>query len=400
MKKLHFEYIIYHIIETYYKFCDYYIEIDILENAFDTFIKNYNYYENTKYNFDFNKCLKDFIKTYNIEVQNYQLIVNVEELFVSIYENVYCSEKDKLIPDYTNDITMYEALEIPIPLEETKEYFDLNKEIVEIYNNINKLAQRDINIPALTSRLNEKIKTLEAKFNEVTYEDQLNIYLSIAKYNENLKKADNIFENCDWYQTLFGDTTFAEKILSYSHVVRYYADSFSHDSQLNLDKYSTFINCYIIYLNKYIKSVNDNCTKHYLIDKLYHLLPSNRAMYAENYFINNNTLDGLAEPIADKLEDKNVFMISLVPIINGCFSRINHTDAEINQNKNLYPEIILNILFIKCYLNNTEEDVIKMKLFDKMQNSNIMTSPNQYKIVSQLLYSIIFENGEDLEKII
>ena len=404
MNKLHFEFIIYNIIEAYDYFTNDYINIDTLRKVFDIFLEDFNFYEDTNYQFNFAKCFSEFIENYNIDIVNNFLEVDPEELIDLIEENVYYSFEDAKISEYLSNLDIYEAMGIPAPLAKTHEYFDLNKEIVKIYNQIIEVEQNGIKIPALTIYLKKVIQKLKAKFDDLDERELVDIALSISKYSDCLKEEpETVYDNFEWYQTLFGDQAFAEEILNYNKVYYYYNVYEMSDDYFELmysfDDYSVFLYYFIIYLNEHIKVENDYYTKCILIDKFYHLMASTALEMAEDYYLKNNTLDGfdIDSLLQNSYVDETSFEC-IMPIVTECVLSIDYTDEEISKDANVYPEIITKILFIKCFLEKSLNIENKANILNTLKNSVIYERPNQFKVVRELINNFIENNKNKYQK--
>jgi len=255
------------------------INKDLLEEAFYNLQDIINNNEDLAINNIFDQELDNFIEQLPdyISVEEDEVIINddldiIFDELIQIYPTL--TEIDYDIQEYVHNLIIYNSLNLPIPLTETKELFDLNRKIIQLYLII---AEQDFN------NKNNLISILYLKNLINQFKDILNklddtmlnkIKMCCAYYNnEYLEDEKEYFINSDWSIILFSNKTNQIKSLSYNKLeymcemidknvneedellINEYLKEFMEEEELEIEEVdynemSIFLSHYFIKLNK------------------------------------------------------------------------------------------------------------------------------------------------------
>ncbi len=401
MDILHTDIILYEIINFYNEMTnEESIDINNLKTAFINLITSINETENTLYNFDFSTCLESFINKYSDylildnDILNFYDLGTLED---ELANDIELSFIDDLIFVKVESASICDALDIPLPYEETKDYFDLNAKIMQTYLNIAKLETEGITINILNNYLKKQINDLQ---NIISNQDDLTllkINLCISKYNS-LLEDDGLFNSTGWHIALFSTKKEEIEKLRYERLSRL-IEEVKLDPEYednNMYEIPTFLTYFFLELNKYLPIINNPYIKNELIIKKYLLLSTPELKNIENYYLNNYTIDNLELPSL-KNYPKTAFDILLEPV-NRCALSLDYSNKELTNNTLKMTNLIINSLFIKTFLELSKNEIEKQKIIDLIKTSRYYNYPEYYSTTINVINNIIFKETPKLER--
>ena len=396
---LHKEYLLFYIIDLYTKITNMdTIDIRDLTTAFYTLEELHEY---VTPNYDFDASLKEFVETFSeyLIYDNKEIIIigDLDELFNDLIECIEPSYYDDTLEEYVHNIHIYEALDIPIPLEETKETFNLNLKIMHIYTLIAEAEyQKDYSkINLLISYLNILINNLNDEFKTMNEDYLLKIKMCLAKYNECLSDDPDFFSNCGWQIAIFSKNPQEMQKLRHERT-EYLATELEYkltnieENDNYLSEISIFLTYYLSYLNKYLKLPLPDITREALTIKKYLLLSMPELEHIEKIFLKTQTIENIPLPQINDITP-NTFDV-LINKVMECSLELDYSNEEIHKKPHLYHEIILNALFIKCFLDLSINENEKKNILNNITNTRYYNLPEYYSITINLINNIIFPN--------
>ncbi len=409
---LHPEFMIYSLLDLYITISgEEKINIANLKKAFEILTLKFITMENITFNFNFDLILYNLCEKYSnyLTIDNEELIVdNLEELFKELEENISMADFDYNIDEYIHNINIYEALNLTIPLEEYQNLFKINNRIMQLYTLI---AESDYKnnfkeIPLLISKLRKTITDLTNKLEELTLDDLLGLKMCFAKYNLCLSLEEELFTNSGWNIALFSKNPTQMKKLRYERL-EYLAsemefklfnealaeDDEEIDSSLiydNTSEFSIFFTYYLLYLNNYLKRPLPDFIREALTIKKYLLLSMPELRQAENHFLNHNTIENLEFPnLNPEIISPTSFEILLEKAF-VCATNLDYSDEELKIKPHKYYEMVLNALFVKCFLNLCQNENSKKDIINLITSSRFYNTPKYYNTTITLINDIIF----------
>ena len=185
------------------------INLETLERAFYTFQDILNSKEHLETAFVFEEELENLVET----IPGFSL--EADELVIDditiIYDELLLkypitTEIDGYLDEYVQNLAIYQDLELPIPLEDTKEFFALNERILKLYigASMNEFEGKDnrallLTIKLLKNELEEKVDNAdEVMINKIK--------ICLAYHNGMiLSENEEHFTNSAWKVILFGN---------------------------------------------------------------------------------------------------------------------------------------------------------------------------------------------------
>ncbi len=404
MDILHTDIILFEIINFYNKLTNEdNIDINNLKIAFINLIKSINETENTLYNFNFNESLELFINKYSNYLElddNILYFADLDSLEDELANDIELSFIDDLIFPKVESADICEALDIPIPYEETEEYFALNSKIMQTYLNIASFETKGITISFLISYLESLINDLKTKINNQDEITLLKINLCISKYNSTLND-DGLFTSTGWHIALFSSKKEEIQKLRYERLARLieeekYEQENGEEILSNTYEIPTFLTYFLLELNKYINTITSKNLKNELIIKKYLLLSTPELINIEDYYLNNYTLDYLELPELSKYP-KTAFDVLLEPV-NMCALSLDYSNKELIKSTYNMTNLIINALFVKTFLTLSQNEKEKHKIIELIRNSRFYNYPEFYSITINIINDIIFKETPKLER--
>ncbi len=404
MDILHSDIILFEIINFYNKITtEENIDILNLKLAFINILTSINETENTLYNFNFNECLESFINKYSDYFDLNNNILNfydLENLELELANDIELSFIDDLIFVRVESANVCQALDIPIPYEDTKEYFDLNSKIMQTYINIAQLETNGISINFLNSYLQTLINNLK---NKIIDQDELTltkINLCISDLNSNLNE-DGLFTTTGWHIALFSKKKEEIKKLKYERLSYLIEEEKyrqnNEEEAINDYEIPFFLTSFLIELNKYLHTNISDKIKEKLIIKKYLLLSTPELKNIEDYYLNNFTIDNLELPNIPKYYPKTAFNVLLEPV-NCSVMSLDYSNEELAKNTFNMANLIINALFIKTFLELSQNTKEKQNIINLIRNSRFYNYPEFYSITINTINDIIFKETPKLER--
>ncbi len=377
------------------------IDIEDLESAFSHILTRINEIEDTNFTFNFYDCLEDFVDTYPdfLEIENNHLLVDdLDILEEKIADNIDISFYDDLIYDITETASICNILNIPIPHKETKEYFDLNSKIMQIYLNIAKYETMGISFTPLIKCLENYITNLKNKIYELDEQELLNISICISDFNSNLIE-DGLFTTTGWHIALFSNNPSNIQKLRYERLSFLIEEARFANTEIEALDYEipTFLTYFLILLNNFMQNNISVSLKNELIIKKYLLLSTPELHNIENYYLKNNTINDLDYFTLPKNYPETAFNI-LNDTVKRCILSLDISDKDLINNPYNLTNLIVNLLFIKTFLELSQNNTLKIENINLIKDSKIYASPKQFSIVIDYINSIIFTKQSKLIK--
>lgn len=369
---------------------------------------------NTK--LDTNSCLT-FEDAIEELIEDYDYLFNLTEDEISfdeeqdsddIYEDIceILGEKmsiyDEDIQEYIQNIIIYDALKLPIPLEDTKDLFTLNKSITIAFYILASQEAKGENTDLIIDLIKRLEKKLKAKIKNADNKTLTKLKMCFAHYN-NMYLSDSITPNINasWHILLLNtekeinESLFYERLehlcsledeIEYSEEMEE-LENISTEACFIADEVVLFFNFYILYLNNFIKDCNGNIKKE-LLEKRNLLLTLGILDETEDYFLKHETLDTLTPtPIKKEWLTPEHFNF-LVSNFEEILENIKQKDENIAS----IPFIIINILLLKCYLDLSINEQTKKELLNKIMDSKYYKN-QEYQIYTNYIDDIIFKQN-------
>ena len=423
MEKLHPELIILSLIDLYTSLTNEdTIDLESLQKAFKILEAIINNNEDIMTNFNFSATLTKFTTKYAnyFDLDDFYLTItsDLDIIYDLILSELTPSYLDDCIEEYMHNIAIYEALEIPIPLNETKQIFTLNREIMHTYNLI--AEQEYQNNPkmifVLLFRLQHLITNFENEFQEIDEEYLTKLKMCLAKHNECLVEDDTYFTNTGWHIALFSKNPLQMQKLCYERIeyltskldveMHTYKDLFIDDEEdeevavasihfedPTPNEEELFLNYYLSYLNSYLHNPLPDNLRAQLLAKKYLLLAMPELHHSETYFLTHGTLDNLELPsINPEYLSNSSFDLFYLEAFT-CALSLDYTNDDIKDHQSIYLDMILRALFIKCYLDLSINENNKNDLLNTLTNSKFYHDPIDYSTAINLINDIILSNN-------
>ena len=409
----HTEVIIYEIIYLYCILAESdAIPLEVLEDTFYTVINIINKEENLKEEYDFSTELENLInalpESFSIDEDELTIedkLENIYDEIMQLYENY--TYIDKEAEEIVKNIQVYESLKIPIPTKEYQHIFRLNNYIINLYFCIISKETENKDIRVLLIYLYLNIENLKKEINELDELSLMKLKMCCDYYNSICFKNESYIPYI-WESILFSNEKQKLLRLNYDKIEFLCEEKelefFNEDKENTKDDYDyeipTYLTYFIIYLNKYIelnKTYLSVETIKNLLTIKYLLISIPELKYIEEHLLNNITIDNLELPTLknDWLNEKS-FEIFLLNIAE-CLENSNYKDSEIANKPKLYSKLIINFLFIKCFLTLSINDIHKKSILNELTNNELYKNPN-YEIRTNLIDTIIYSDSYNLTK--
>ena len=389
------------------------IDINDLEEAYNILTTKMINIEQAKLDHNFNDTLNNLLDNYSdyLYLDNDNLIIgdDLTILYDEIASNITISCNDDILQEMVLDTRIFDILDIPVPLEEYENIFNINKEITNTYKLIAQDETNNILNIINIIYLKQLIKKLNDKVCCLTILDDIKIKMCIAHFNKILNDDTYSNENFGWYIALFNDDLLS--VLDYDRTsylvdeVDVIDDDTDEDNEdiiknnhqtinnLNMFNYENtyFLASLFLQINNYLKQDLPYNIKQKLTLKKYLFLSTPDLKNMEDYFLKHYNFDNMNLPEFTNYEPKDRFS-TLHNDTLKCILNLDYQDKEINDD--IYTKIIISLLFIKNYLelslNKTRnEEIINTIIYSKFyQNHN-------YSIVNNLLNTLIFNNSQN-----
>ncbi|MDE5539362.1 MAG: hypothetical protein K2J20_02625 [Bacilli bacterium] len=362
------------------------------------------------------KLLEKYSEYFEFKDNNLHLTYDVESTFnMFLGELNTLTETDFYIPRYIQNVVVYHSLKLPMPHSDIKPYFQANEELLQTYKEI---AQKEFSGLPFDSEIAQIKKIMTFLDESLAQEDEtlytkLKVCLEYLNYNFSVPMND-IFANTAWNIILFDPPKPLQQQLQYKQIEVLLAimDQINHerlDVLINeylyedeeapsiedfenpnptLGEIPAFLTYFIIYLTKYLQKHPDSPAKKNLTIKKYLLLSTTELGHVEDYFIEHLTIEDFELPNLPSYSS-NAFEL-IKPNVLKCIGSLNYPDTDISNNPSYLSQIIINAIFIRCFLDlsineqskNTVETLIKIRFAG---------NPN-YQITNNIIDEIIFNS--------
>lgn len=307
---------------------------------------------------------------------------------------------DADIQEYIQNIIIYDALKLPIPLNDTKDFFNLNKSIVFAFYLLAYQEAQGENTK-LTIELIKKLENkLKTKIKNANNKMLVKLKMCFAHYN-NIYLSDTITPNINtsWHMLLLNNEKELNKSLFYErleHLCSVEDEKVYDEETLELedipsetsfiaDEVVLFFTHYILYLNAYLKECSNDIKKE-LLEKRNLLLTLGILDETEKYFLEHETIDTLTLPPIKKewLTPEHFRFIE---------SNFGEILENIRQKDNQLTSIsfmITNILLLKCYLDLSVSEESKKRLLYEITDEEYYKN-KEYKTYTNYIDDILFK---------
>lgn len=331
---------------------------------------------------------------------------------------------DFSIQEYIQNIIMYDSLNLPIPLQDTQELFNINRRIIQIYLSIAEHDFKDLPFLNIIKYLNDTTNTFKEKLNELDNTMLNKIKMCCAYYNSlYLQDEETFFTNANWYIILFSNNAEQLQCLGYDkleymtemidfemnqeneEIINDFLDSENDEEYITyiesdntIDEIPLFLTYYLIYLNNFIRNNRAILRKEVLenlLIKKYFLLSIPDLSNIEEYYLENYTIDTLELPEISKDWFTETSFETLLSTVMECALSLDYSDEDLKNKPYLQAKIIINSLFIKCFLELSVNENDKKNVLDLIINTHYYKDQN-YLITSNIIDEIIFNNNLSL----
>lgn len=405
------------------------INIENLKSSFEILLFIVNEENKIHINYDFDHELEDFLEKYadyiKREQDNLFLTGEITDLDIAVTDS---HEKFTLldydIQDIVFDSRIYNALRIPQPISETKDYFDLNREIIQMYLALGKNESQNYFDSAIITRLKRVINDLNELLNNADYATITKLKILTRYYGEcALTGDDEPYCNATWYIILFLSNPNKLYTLSYERIEfiveridpetpeedEGLLDSFFQKlndeteevyernkelSENELDEIPYFITIFLISLIEYLKINPDTIAKEGLLIKKYLLLGCPELSHLEKYFLEHNSLDDY--PIPPFIDQDEETFECLKETVISCIENLFPENSKLNK-PHILSKVITCALFIKTFLSTSINENSKKEIINLIANSPYYKKPS-YIEASKIIDTIIFEWNPNLSR--
>ena len=81
----------------------------------------------------------------------------------------------------------------------------------------------------------------------------------------------------------------------------------------------------------------------------------------------------------------------MLPTVMECALSLDYSDADILNNPEIYPNLILKALFVKCYLDLAPNNHHKKEVIDLIKNAKFYQAKENFYMTNALINDIIFK---------
>lgn len=294
---------------------------------------------------------------------------------------------DGFISDIIHNICIYKDLNIKPCLQEYSTIFYNCLSIVQNYINLAYMeSKKGTNSPVLISFMKRLVALYENDYAKLNAKDLDKINVILAYLNDMYLTDDPaIFANTSWYIILFSKD---EKELSTLNYLRILNSIEEEETTLsNYDEDTFFIRYYTIYLNNYLKEIENQDWKEELVLQKYLLISTQPSV--EAYFFKEKSLDGLNLPsFPTEWLTTNTFSFFFDVVLKS-IDELSCKDQSITNKK--HSHMATCALFIRCFLNLSINEEEKKEIEEKILLSNFYHKDG-YQIASNLVDEIIFRD--------
>lgn len=418
--KVHSDIIILEILILYFEYTnETEIDLKMLEKSFHILTSIINYKNNLDLRFDFKNELENFLEKYSDYItendNTLTLTSELKDLFNAVIDShSILSTIDGKCQDYIFDYKIYQALGISIPIEETKEYFDLNRDIIKAYLKLGENEYHSYFDELAITKLKELIAELNEKLNEADNSTLTKLKICYNALNDTLlAKTDEEHINSAWNTILFSYIPQRLYSLSYDRV-EYLVEiidkntgdeedeetlnnvyNTEHDEENEqLSPVSYFLTIVLIELNNYLKNNQNSPTKEALLIKKYLLIGIPELQHVERYYLENYTIDGYEPPIPEDL-DANSFEHLKKKVIE-CTTTLVKNNNELTK-PHILANVITSALFIKVFLDIGLNPDSHNDIIDLITSSAYYKQPG-YEVITTIIDEIILSDNESLTR--
>ncbi|MBE6154302.1 MAG: hypothetical protein E7163_01835 [Firmicutes bacterium] len=197
------------------------LKLNILEEAFYALQDVINIKEeltiNNIFEEELEKLLENFSNSFVIEDDEIIISEDIELVYDEIIMKIpTLKEIDYAIQEYVQNVIVYKSLQIPVPIEETKELFEINLRIMQLYIMLGENEFKNKNIFSIISQIKVFTDMLKNKLNEIDNTMLYKIKMCCAHYNGRyLLDEEDYFTNSNWNIALFSNNRNQIYSLSY-----------------------------------------------------------------------------------------------------------------------------------------------------------------------------------------
>lgn len=395
------------LIKFYYHSTDQTIlDIKTLEEAYNylvPIIKEELTLKNPSPNFDnaLNSLLEFF--TNNFQRVNDQIILeDMDELPTTVSTFIEQPPFIQIIRDLIFDTHIYTIFKININIQDFQDYFKTCKRIMYLYSLLAYQEDQSQNQEATIQELQEYITHFQDMLITIDLPALTKILIAIHELDEKY----HYNELSSWEIILFANEENAWRTLTYYNLDYYGKLIYDHLNEglspdlinvfLNHDNTSEFIieetnflSLFIFYLQNFLSSTSLFPGKDSLIAKKYLLLSTNDLEHLQNFFLKHHKIKKF--PFAE-FEEKNAEdYLDMAELTAKCAMDLNYPDKEILNHPNIYSQIIINALFIKCFPKLSGNPNLKKHITDTITLNPIYKDKN-HTIITDIIDNIIFSD--------
>lgn len=391
------------------------VNLDDLRNAFYEYEYCINKMNNVHQQLDFDRELEIMISDFGdifevfdeeitfVDAEPSLLYEMIPELLEDEVTAIDIFMEDALVND-----SIYQALNLNVPIDEMQNLFNINNLILHLYK-----LMADFDLKHKDTKIVRKLalfhkNNLKEYFNDLDNITYMKIKICLAYYNDKYlsdKVLPNI--NADWHIALMANSKLLNS-LAYSKIF-YYIDRERETSTEvksedlgNLkdtyyldDEVEYFLTNYILYLNNYIEKIEDREIKKYLLQRKYLLLATGLLETIEDDFLESGSLDNIDLPIYNKEWFTPDSFSFLIVSFEEILSNIRVLDK--NLTKEVESQIVINLMLLKTYLELSINENIKRELEADILNPEYYKN-SLYNTYSKLVDNILYCDNELVRK--
>lgn len=414
----HGELMIYYLLYLYVKMTNQNeIELETLEAAFYELEMSVNESNNCKQSLDFESVLETILTKYSHLFDSfgstlsfaYDKYDEIERILLESIEGLTLIDTNMESCIYEPNI--YYALELPLPTEELKDLFNICATLPYFFK---LLAHQELNnkpqnvtIKALTNL----IKYIKERVLKCDNCESVKIDQCLSYYDSKFLSSKTIPNiNSSWYILLLSKSKKAQNVLNYDIISTLYSGMPESDEEEQdeeeitssdlpdacyyIEEIPVFFTIYLLYLHEYIKRITNPELKEILTNIKYSMFSLGDLLETTEEFLKVGSLDDLDLPlIKESFLTKHHFSF-IGNSFDTILSNIIKKDSEISVSTE--KDIIINLLLLKCFLDLSINEGIKIELQRLLSNPEFYKNP-EYSYVTSKIDEIIF-NGIFLEQ--
>ncbi len=384
-----------------------------LKKTFITFINILEEEINDPIDYDYEKELREFLSLRRIPFfETEKSIVwedDIETIYASYCQNRSLKSMDFKIAELVLNVDIYDALDLKIDNSLIAPFFNYNQQLMQAFTNVayHEFTNRPLPLQEL-KRVHDNFLSL---FDDL--DNQTLMKLRVAHHIYDFKYAAHL---CDykffpWYIILFSFNTQEWQLITYNTIATLCEDfdeiqdaegeelqnAFITDENPNyiLNTYEIFLKVLIIYINKFLGSVNSFPGRETVITKKYLLLSLPELGDTLETLIEEETLDSISikdtEYELNRDELRNIYLESMDAI-----DLLLKKDTDLAKEKEFYANMILAAFFIKSFFQIAPSNY-RENLTTILINPKYYKNPS-YKTYTDILDNIILSNYFDLTR--